>query len=81
MPMTQECVNQVLLEVNAFYEPRLKAGLIPENLMYSNFVKWVKRGYKPKAQTKPNLNVNDAWNNIPEFQGDVTPVEIPEDFV
>ena len=81
MAMTQDLVNQVLLEVNAYYEPRLKAGLITETLMYSNFVKWVKRGYKPKAQTKPNLNVNDAWNNIPEFQGDVTPVEIPEDFV
>ena len=81
MAMTQDLVNQVLLEVNAYYESRLKAGLITETLMYSNFVKWVKRGYKPKAQTKPNLNVNDAWNNIPEFQGDVTPVEIPEDFV
>ncbi len=81
MAMTQELVNQVLIEVNAFYEPRLKAGLLTENHMYSNFVKWVKRGYKPKTQTKPNLNVNDAWANIPEFQGEVTPVEIPEDFV
>lgn len=81
MAMTQELVNQVLIEVNAFYEPRLKAGLLTENHMYSNFVKWVKRGYKPKSQTKPNLNVNDAWANIPEFQGEVTHVEIPEDFV
>ena len=81
MAMTQELVNQVLIEVNAFYEPRLKAGLLTENHMYANFVKWVKRGYKPKTQTKPNLNVNDAWANIPEFQGEVTPVEIPEDFV
>ncbi|MBE9400917.1 replication protein [Acinetobacter albensis] len=81
MAMTQELVNQVLIEVNAFYEPRLKAGLLTENHMYSNFVKWVKRGYKPKPQTKPNLNVNDAWANIPEFQGEVTHVEIPEDFV
>lgn len=80
MPMTQECVNQVLIEVNSFYETRLKAGLIPENLMYSNFVKWVKRGYKPKAQTKQNLNVNDAWNDIPVFRGEVEHVELPEDF-
>lgn len=78
--MTQECVNQVLIEVNSFYETRLKAGLIPENLMYSNFVKWVKRGYKPKAQTKQNLNVNDAWNDIPVFRGEVEHVELPEDF-
>lgn len=81
MAMTQELVNQVLIEVNAFYEPRLKAGLLTENHMYANFVKWVKRGYKPKTQTKPNLNVNDAWANIPEFQGEVAHVEIPEDFV
>lgn len=80
MPMTQECVNQVLLEVNAFYEPRLKAGLIPENLMYSNFVKWVKRGFKPKTPTKQNLNVNDAWNDLPVFHGEVEHVELPEDF-
>ncbi len=80
MPMTQELVNQVLLEVNAFYEPRLKAGLIPENLMYSNFVKWVKRGFKPKTPTKQNLNVNDAWNDLPVFHGEVEHVELPEDF-
>lgn len=30
---------------------------------------------------KPNRNVNEAWNDIPEFQGHVKPVEIPEDFV
>ena len=81
MAMTQECVNQILLEVNAHYEPRLKTGSVTSNQMYSNFVKWVKRGYKPKAQTKPSLNVNDAWNNIPEFQGEIASVEIPEDFV
>ena len=81
MPMTQECVNQVLIEVNAFYEPRLKAGLLTENHMYSNFVKWVKRDYKPKAQTKPNLNVNDAWINEPVFHGEVERIELPGDFV
>lgn len=28
-----------------------------------------------------NRNVNAAWNNIPEFQGEIASVEIPEDFV
>jgi len=38
-------------------------------------------GFGQSTQTKPNLNVNDAWANTPEFQGEVTHVEIPEDFV
>lgn len=38
-------------------------------------------GFGQSTQTKPNLNVNDAWNNIPEFQGEIASVEIPEDFV
>lgn len=85
MPMTQELVNQVLLEINAHYEPRLKSGQLTDSQMYANFVKWMKRKFTPKqkstSEKQDNRNVNDAWNNIPEFQGDVTPVEIPEDFV
>ena len=34
-----------------------------------------------RISEKPNRNVNEAWKDIPEFQGDVEPVEIPEDFV
>ncbi len=40
---------------------------------------------KPSGRStseKPNnRNVNDAWEGIPQFQGHVEPVEIPEDFV
>ena len=43
--MTQELVNQILLEVNAHYEPRLNAGQITDTQMYSNFVKWIKRKF------------------------------------
>ncbi len=46
MPMTQELVNRILIEVNAHYEPRLKLGLITDTQMYSHFVKWVKRDLK-----------------------------------
>ncbi len=88
MPMTQDLINQILLEVNAHYEPRLKAGLITDTQMYSNFVKWIKRKFTPKAQAfseKQNsgLNVNTAWNNQPAHQHAPvdSPVEIPEDFV
>lgn len=34
-----------------------------------------------KQKTQNNRNVNDAWKDIPPFQGHVEPVEIPEDFV
>ena len=83
--MTQELVNQVLLEINAHYEPRLKSGQLTDSQMYANFVKWMKRKFtqKPKStsEKQDNRNVNDAWANTPEFQGEVTHVEIPEDFV
>lgn len=85
MPMTQELVNQVLLEINAHYEPRLKSGQLTDSQMYANFVKWMKRKFTPKqkltSENQNNRNVNDAWNNIPEFQGEIASVEIPEDFV
>ena len=82
MAMTQEAVNQVLLEINAHYEPRLKIGLINSTQMYANFVKWMKRKptQKTKAPTK-SLNVNDAWDSIPEFTGKVEAIEIPEGFL
>ena len=82
MAMTQEAVNQVLLEINAHYEPRLKIGLINSTQMYANFVKWMKR--KPTQKTKApikSLNVNDAWDSIPEFTGKVEAIEIPEGFL
>lgn len=79
MPMTEQLVQQQLLEINAHYETKLKAGLITDTQMYMNFVKWVKREFKkpaPKTQTayaaehrkqktNSSLNVNDAWNQLP----------------
>lgn len=88
-PMTADQVEQVLLEVNSHYGPRLRASLISDTQMYSNFVKWIKRQpvkkYKVKSgHTKSqdtNRNVNAAWANQPGFTGQATNVEIPEDFV
>src|SRR5690606_36592436 len=87
-PMTQELVNQILLEVNAHYEPRLNAGLVTDTQMYSNFVKWIKRKYTQKTfqsseKKNSNLDVNTAWNNQPVQQHAPvnSPVHIPEDFV
>src|SRR5690606_30253120 len=87
-PMTQELVNQILIEVNAHYEPRLNAGLITDTQMYSNFVKWIKRKYTQKtyqSSEKPNsnLDVNTAWaDQASQYHAPVdSPVHIPEDFV
>lgn len=87
-PMTQELVNQILLEVNAHYEPRLNAGLITDTQMYSNFVKWTKRKFTQKtyqSSEKPNsnLDVNTAWaDQASQYHAPVdSPVHIPEDFV
>jgi len=72
-PMTQELVNQVLLEVNAHYEPRLKAGLITDTQMYSNFVKWIKRKFTQKqnshsaAPAQNNRNVNQNWGQVQQY--------------
>ena len=87
-PMTQDLVNQILLEVNAHYEPRLKAGLISDTQMYSNFTKWIKRKFiqkqnTPSGKQNPNLDVNTVWANQPaqQYAPVNSPVDIPEDFV
>lgn len=87
-PMTQELVNQILLEVNAHYEPRLNAGQITDTQMYSNFVKWIKRKYTQKTyqsseKQNSNLDVNTAWaDQASQHHAAVnSPVHIPEDFV
>ena len=80
MPMTQELVNQVLLEVNAHYGPRLKAGLINPTQMYANFVKWMKR--KPTQKQNPfsekqnTRNVNQAWGGVQEYAPAIDDVDL-----
>ena len=87
-PMTMDQVEQVLLEVNSHYEPRLKTSSVTDTQMYSNFVKWIKRKPVPKNKSYPdrkkpqiaNRNVNAAWANQPQFSGQAGHTEIPEDF-
>lgn len=72
-PMTQELVNQILIEVNAHYEPRLNAGQITDTQMYSNFVKWIKRKFTQKqnshsaAPAQNNRNVNQNWGQVQQY--------------
>lgn len=51
MPMTPELINQILPEINAYYQTKLETGSIRSNQMYSNFVKWVKRDPRLYNQT------------------------------
>lgn len=51
MPMTPELINQILPEINAYYQTKLESGSIRSNQMYSNFVKWVKRDPRLYIQT------------------------------
>lgn len=51
MPMTPELINQVLFDVNSYYQTKLESGSIRSNQMYSNFVKWVKRDPRLYNQT------------------------------
>ena len=87
--MTQDQVEQVLIEVNSYYSPRLKLGALTDTQMYSNFVKWIKRNKstakKPtrsenKKTQSANRDVNEAWANQPQYEGPVDHVDIPEDF-
>ncbi len=72
-PMTQELVNQILLEVNAHYEPRLNAGQITDTQMYSNFVKWIKRKFTQKQNShsavpaQNNRKVNQNWGQVQQY--------------
>lgn len=70
---------------------------ISDNQKHRKFAQWIiqefeKQLVKAEREAKKtpgrslpekpnNRNVNDAWKDIPEFQGQVEPVEMPEDFV
>lgn len=89
MAMTQELVNQVLLEVNAHYELKITSGQLTDAQMYSNFVKWIKRKFvqRPKTssqkQTQPatnSRNVNEKWGQEQQYAKATGEVDIG-DFV
>lgn len=78
---------------NAHWEDKIS---LTENQKTRKFVTWLLKEFEdqilkstPKKQTRliktksqiVNRNVNDAWADIPQYQGPVENVEIPEDFV
>ena len=89
MPMTQEAVEQVLLEVNPYYQQKILTGAVTDSLMYSNFVKWIKRKFVQKPKTTPqkqiqpatdSRNVNEKWGQEQQYAKATGEVDIG-DFV
>lgn len=44
--VSQDQVDQLLLEINPHYESKIHTGAVTSTQMYSNFVRWVKRDFK-----------------------------------
>jgi hypothetical protein len=84
--ISQEDLNKLQGDLQAEYGHK---NQMVKNQVFGKLVQWVERRQqtplnnhaKPTSEKPNNRNVNDAWNNIPEFQGEIASVEIPEDFV
>ncbi|KEC85390.1 hypothetical protein [Acinetobacter sp. ETR1] len=78
---------------NAHWEDKIS---LTENQKTRKFVTWLLKEFEDqilkstsKKQSRSiknksplvNRNVNDAWNDIPQYSGSVEHVEIPEDFI
>ena len=50
--INQAQVDELLLEINRHYENKIITGVISDNQMYSNFVKWIKRDTKLEAKIR-----------------------------
>lgn len=64
--VSQDQVDQLLLEINPHYENKIHTGAVTSTQMYSNFVKWVKRDYKlverlfqQASAVSPNINPSE----------------------
>lgn len=84
-PPTQKAVQLALSDLVKWGFEKANQSL--KNSITSNWIglfepKQAVQSYaKANQAEKPNLNVNDAWSDIPQFSGPVEHVEIPEDFI
>ncbi|MCR0010595.1 hypothetical protein L2645_06520, partial [Acinetobacter baumannii] len=60
--VSQDQVDQLLLEINPHYENKIITGAVTSTQMYSNFVKWVKRDYKLTEKLMQQAEQNNAQN-------------------
>ncbi|MFW1767138.1 hypothetical protein ACG9X2_17015 [Acinetobacter bereziniae] len=65
MPMTPELINQILLEVNSYYQTRLESGALEPRSMYMNFVKWVKRDPRLYNQSPDEQQIEEEDTTPP----------------
>ena len=71
--VSQDQVDQLLLEINPHYENKIITGAVTSTQMYSNFVKWVKRDYKLTEKLMQQAEQNNAQN----CQADMAKPESP----
>ena len=87
--ITQDDLKKLQSDLQAEYGHK---NQMVKNQVLGKLVQWVERRQKTPlnnyekqsgypSSEKIIRNVNDAWDSIPQFQGEVIPVEIPEDFV
>ena len=70
--ITQDQVEEILLEINPHYESKIHTGAVTPNQMYSNFVKWVKRDFKLTEKLfKQAAQDNTQVINPENFQADM----------
>lgn len=64
--VSQDQVDQLLLEINPHYESKIHTGAVTTTQMYSNFVKWVKRDYKLTEKLMQQAEQNNTQAINPE---------------
>ena len=70
--ITQDQAEEILLEINPHYENKIQTGVVTQNQMYSNFVRWVKRDFKLTEKLfKQAAQDNTQVINPENFQADM----------
>lgn len=90
-PLTQDQMENILLEVNAHYERHIRSDAVSDSKMYSNFVKWVKGDFsKNKKVNQSNFGskpktalqaTKDQWANERFAQQQSTVIDVNLDQV
>lgn len=70
--ITQDQVEEILLEINPHYESKIHTGAVTSTQMYSNFVKWIKRDFKLTEKLMQQAEQNNAQTINPQnYQADM----------
>lgn len=70
--ITQDQVEEILLEINPHYESKIHTGAVTTTQMYSNFVKWIKRDFKLTEKLMQQAEQSNAQTINPQnYQADM----------